>query len=101
MKQVVSELKFAEQLWSNISEIAVAALKTLIREHGLSVRNGDITSIDGRCYVTHAGLLRHARRERCAGINARPLRELCNPSLSQWVFVATVYRTRCSLGFTG
>jgi hypothetical protein len=100
-KKIDSELKFAKVLWSNISEYALAALRTLIHEHGISIRQGDVACVDNRWYVTHSGLLRLARRKRCAGINVRLLGELCNPVSSQWVFVATVYKTRYSRGFAG
>ena len=39
------------------------------QEHGRSVSTGDLQLLDGRWYVTHAGLLRIARSKNCSGIN--------------------------------
>jgi hypothetical protein len=45
--------------------------------------------------------MRLARRNRCAGINVRPMREYCDTSTSRWVFRAVVYKTTVSKGFVG
>ena len=42
-------------------------------QFGFSLAMGDVTFLDGRWYVTHAGLIRLARHNRCAGINVRPV----------------------------
>jgi hypothetical protein len=62
---------------------------------------GDIHYIDQRWYVTHAGLLRLAERTRCSGIRVQQIREFCDPSVSRWVFKATVYKSPGSMGFVG
>jgi len=51
--------------------------------------------------VTHAGLLRLAHRNRCCGIRAQAVSELCNLSAARYVFKATVYVSRTCRGFIG
>jgi len=67
----------------------------------LSVIAGDLSLLDGRWYVTHAGLMRLAHRHRCAGIKVRPVPEFCEPTSSHWVFEATAYKFGMSKGFSG
>ena len=38
--------------------ISLQSLKELTKKYAFSVAAGDIQLLDGRCYVTHAGLLR-------------------------------------------
>jgi hypothetical protein len=57
--------------------------------------------LDGRWYVTQAGLLRIADRARCSGIRTVLQRGFSDPASSRWVFKATVYKSRGSRGFTG
>jgi hypothetical protein len=68
---------------------------------GLSSALGDLISLDGRSYVTHAGLLRLANLRRCAGIRTLLAKDFCDPSVGRWVFKATVYKTSTSRGFVG
>jgi hypothetical protein len=51
--------------------------------------------------VTHNGLLGLARRNRCAGINVRPVPTFSDPSSRRWAFEATVYKSRACRGFVG
>jgi hypothetical protein len=67
----------------------------------LSVAVGDLMLLDNKWYVTHAGLLRVARRSHCSSILVRPLREFSDPSSGRWVFKATVYKSPRSRGFVG
>jgi len=55
--------------------------------------------IEGRWYITHAGLLRIARH--CSGIQVEPVREFCDPAVSKYVFKATLYKSRTCKGFVG
>ncbi|MGD0955783.1 MAG: hypothetical protein ABR953_03015 [Candidatus Acidiferrales bacterium] len=57
---------------------------------GFSIALGDLLYLDGKWYVTHAGLLRLARRNCCSSIQVTAVLELCNPQASRWVFKATV-----------
>jgi hypothetical protein len=62
---------------------------------------GDVLLLDGGWYVTHTGLIRLARRNRCAGIHVRPVPEFSDPSTQRWAFEATVYKSRGCRGFVG
>jgi len=67
----------------------------------LSVESGDLLYLDGHLYVTHSGLIRLARRNRCAGIHTQPVNEFSDPQRSKWAFKATVYKSRTCKGFVG
>jgi hypothetical protein len=96
-----SNAKIARELWGELSRMALRELRDLTTEHYLSVPAGDLRLLDGRWYVTHAGLLRISERKRCFGIHAALQKDLSNPSLSRWVFRATVYKSSLSRGFVG
>ena len=68
---------------------------------GFLFREGDLIWLDGHCYVTHSGLIRLARRNRCSGIHVEPASEFSDPSRSKWAFKATVYKSRTCRGFVG
>jgi len=93
--------RIARQLWGHISPTALHGLKELTNEYLLSIASGDLLLLDGRWYVTHNGLLGLARRNRCAGINVRPVRIFSDPSAQRWVFEAIVYKSRACRGFVG
>ena len=57
-----SNRSLARKMWGKLSRIAAQALIQLTERYGLSVADGDVSLIDGRWYVTHAGLLRLATR---------------------------------------
>jgi hypothetical protein len=76
-------------------------LKELTSEYLLSIASGDLLLLDGRWYVTHNGLLGLANRNRCAGINVRPVPAFSDPSAQRWAFEATVYKSRACRGFVG
>src|SRR5438552_6069218 len=96
-----SNVDSARLIWGAPPKIMVRALKGLSIEHRLSVRSGDVLPLDGRWYVTHTGLLRLARRSRCAGISVEAVPELSDASASRWAFRATVYRFKNCKGFVG
>jgi hypothetical protein len=96
-----ANLNIAQLTWGLLTTTLNAALKDLTQMYGLSVAIGDLQLIDGRWYVTHAGLLRLATRERCRGIKVARLRELCDPAERKWFFKATVFTSRISRGFVG
>jgi len=89
----------AKRIWGNLPAASIGFLKELTRKHSLSVRAGEILLIANQWYITHAGLLRIARR--CAGIQVEALPEFCNPTLSRYAFKATLYRSRACKGFVG
>jgi hypothetical protein len=100
-KAFLSNLRVARTLWGPFPKIVGKSLRELTREYGLSVAAGDLLLLEGRWYVTHAGLLRLGQRRRCSGINATLQKDLSDPSLSRWVFRATVYKSAGSRGFVG
>ena len=93
--------KLARVFWGKPSKIALHGLKALSARYSLSVAAGDIQLIDGRWYVTHAGLLRIAQRNRCSGMRTAVEKALSDPGSSRWVFKATVYKSPRSRGFVG
>src|SRR6266404_5707154 len=101
-KQFMSNLRSARRLWPNLlHKIQIKGLETLSTRYSLSVPAGDLLFLDGRWYVTHAGLLHVSQLNRCAGIRIQPMREFCDPSISRWIFKATVYKSPRSRGFVG
>ena len=96
-----SNARLARTMWGKLSTITLQGLKELSERYGLAVAAGDLLYLDGRWYVTHAGLLRLAHRNRCCGIRVQPLREFCDAAASRWVFKATVYKSAHSKGFVG
>jgi hypothetical protein len=52
-------------------------------------------------YVTHADLLRIAKKNHCAGIHTTPVLALCRPAENFWVFKATVFKSAKCRGFVG
>jgi len=65
------------------------------------VATGDLLLLDNRWYVTSAGLTRLARRNRCAGIDVKPVQAFCDPTGQRWAFEATVYKSQGCRGFVG
>jgi hypothetical protein len=96
----LQNIRSARRRWG-ISSEQVSLLKALTQEFQLSVPLGDLSLLDGRWYVTHSGLLRLARRNRCAGIQVRPMPKFSDPLSARWVFCATVYKTSASKRFVG
>jgi hypothetical protein len=96
----IRNIQFARRKWE-VSRDQVATLKDLTIELQLSVAAGHLKLIESNWYVTHAGLLRIARRSHCSGIRVRPLSEFSDPLSGRWVFKATVYKSPRSRGFVG
>ncbi len=96
----LQNVRSARRRWGVSSE-QVSLLKALTEEFQLSVALGDLSLLDGKWYVTHSGLLRLARRNRCAGIQVRPMRQFSDPLSARWVFCATVYKSPSSKRFVG
>jgi hypothetical protein len=100
-KTLEANLDVAHTTWGELSSTLLQGLEELTEKYGLSVALGDIQQIDGRWYVTHAGLLRTAQRRRCQGIRTSLQKDVSDPIASRWVFKATVYKTPNSRGFVG
>jgi hypothetical protein len=91
----------ARSIWGQLPSSARGVLKQLTQRFALSVVEGDLLLLDGRWYVTHAGLLRIAHRNRCSGMKTAVDRGLSDPPSNRWVFKATVYKSPRSRGFVG
>jgi hypothetical protein len=96
-----SNSKEARAIWGELSRTAIRTLRTLTEEYSLLVSRGDLQLLDGRWYVTHAGLLRIARSKNCCGIRSAVVSRLSDPSAKRWIFRATVYKSARSRGFVG
>ena len=96
----IRNIRFARKMWE-VSRDQLAVLKDMTEELELSVAAGHLKFIDSSWYVTHAGLLRIARRSHCSGIHVRPLREFSDAASDRWVFKAIVYKSPHSRGFVG
>jgi hypothetical protein len=101
LKKFRSNLKLARALWGDIPDTARGNLRELTRKFALSVADGHIQLMDGRCYVTHSGLLRIAENRHCLGITTAVQESLSDPLSDRWVFKATVYKDQSSKAFTG
>ena len=97
---VLQNVRLAHRSWI-VSATQIATLKSLTREMRFSVAAGDLILLEGKWYVTHAGLMRLSRRHHCSGIKVVAVREFCDPNLNRWVFEATVYKVGKSRGFVG
>jgi hypothetical protein len=94
--------RLARKLWgAGLSRWHIQTLKELTRSFQFSLLIGDLLLLDGKWYVTHTGLIRLARRNRCAGMHVRPVPEFSDPSAQRWAFEATVYKSRACRGFVG
>jgi hypothetical protein len=91
----------ARATWGELSKNILEQLKDLTNQYALSIVAGDLQMLEGRWYVTHAGLLRIAERARCSGIRTSLQRALSEPATDRWVFKATVYKSAKSQGFVG
>jgi hypothetical protein len=83
----------------SLGPVGLHCLRDLTVQFGFSLSLGDVMLLDGSWYVTHAGLLRLASRRRCAGIEVEL--ESSDPSISRWIFRATVFKSTSSKGFVG
>jgi len=92
--------RVAESIWGKLSKSLSASLQGLTCSYGLLVGRGDIICLDGRWYVTHAGLLRLSSRRGCSGIHVDLVTDFCDPSNNRWTVKAQVYRAGRSEGFT-
>ncbi len=91
----------AQTTWGELSSTLLQGLEELTERFRLSVALGDLQQIEGRWYVTHAGLLRVAQRRRCHAIRTSLQKDVSDPIAGRWVFKATVYKRSSSRGFVG
>ncbi len=100
-KLVRQNLHVVKQLYPGLRQQDFQALRSLTRTLNLCVLNGEILNIEGKWYVTHAGLLQIALRRRCFGIRTSLQEKISDPNACRWVFKATVYKSPRSRGFVG
>jgi hypothetical protein len=101
-KLIALNRKHARMRWATLlNHVHLSTLKELSVRFGFSLAMGDLLLLEGRWYVTHTGLIRLARCNRCAGIHVRPVPEFSDPSTQRWAFEATVYKSRTCRGFVG
>src|SRR5215813_12563134 len=101
LRRISVNVRLASAIWGPLPNSVRSSLRELIKRHGLSIAGGDVQLLEGRWYVTHAGLLRLAQRRGCAGITVQQVRKFCDPASSRWVFRATIYKDAASKGFVG
>jgi len=101
-KLIALNRKHARMRWATLlNQVHLSTLKELSMQFGFSLAMGDVTLLEGRWYVTHTGLIRLARHNRCAGIHVRPVPEFSDPATQRWAFKATVYKSKACRGFVG
>ena len=91
----------ARARWPQLTASVLRVMQDLADRYGFDVAHGDLLYLDHGWYVTHSGLLGLATRKNCAGIEVRPVIELSESAARRFVFVATVFPTRNSKGFSG
>jgi hypothetical protein len=96
-----SNARRARATWGALPKYAYETLKKLSEMHSLEIAAGELQFLDNRWYVTHAGLLQIARRNRCTGIRTAIEKGLSDPAASRWIFKAVVYKSPRSRGFVG
>jgi len=96
-----SNARQAQRIWGNLPRSALQKPRLLAEAHTLNLSFGELQYIDDRWYITHAGLLGIAKRNRCAGIKTAIQKEFSDPVACRWVFKAIVYTSGRSNGFVG
>jgi hypothetical protein len=94
--------KLSRQKWGlERNHPLLAALKSLTEDFALSVSAGDVILLQSNWYVTHAGLLRIAKRNRCSGMRVQFIQELSDTAAHRFAFEATVFKSKTCQGFVG
>ena len=96
-----SNWKLARSMWGELPLETVSKLRHVTETHGVSLAAGELQLLDGKWYVTHAGLLGISQRRHCVGIRTTLESRFSDPTLGRWVFKATVYKSPLSKGFVG
>jgi hypothetical protein len=94
-------IRAAKQLWGDLPQMLLLALRAIGETYQLSVAMGEILYLERRWYVTHSGLLGLAYRKHCSGIDVCPVLSFCDPGASRWAFKATVFKSPKCKGFVG
>jgi hypothetical protein len=101
VKLVRQNLHLVKRLYPGLRQQDFQTLRCLTRTLQLCVLKGEIHYIEGKWYVTHAGLLQIALRRRCLGIRTVLQEKVSDVNACRWVFKATVYKSSRSRGFVG
>src|SRR5215469_4030180 len=99
--EISRNINAARSIWGSLSPVVLKTLREITQKYRLSVHRGELTIVDRRLYVTHAGLLQIGHRRRCLGIITKLQTNLCDPAAGRWVFRATVFKSPSSKGFVG
>ena len=100
--QVKLELETAKIMWpDSVQGLEFEQLESLVKKYRFSVKTGDLQILNGRWYVTHAGLVGLAYRKHCRGVHTEAVRDFCEPAMFRWTFKAVVYKSRTCKGFVG
>jgi len=76
----VENAEVAQSVWQGqLGGAFLTALDSLSTKYGLSIGFGELLLLDGKWYVTHAGLLRIAQRGRCHGIRTSLQKDVSDP----------------------
>ena len=94
-------LRAAKLHYPNLRPRDLKSLGDLTCSLRLSLVKGEVLNIEGKWYVTHGGLIQIALRRRCRGIRTILQERHSDPIAGRWVFKATVFKSRGSLGFVG
>jgi hypothetical protein len=99
---VTENLRFVKRFVSeSLAPVLLEQLRELTRNFSLSLKCGDLLLLTGGWYVTHAGLIRLAKRCRCSGMHVQPVRQLSDQATRRYAFRATVYKSARCRGFVG
>lgn len=99
---IAENVRFAKKfVCSNLSNLLLEQLRELTGIFSLSLKCGDLLLFGSGWYVTHAGLIRLAKRCHCSGMQVQPVRQLSDRQSSRFAFRATVYKSARCRGFVG
>jgi hypothetical protein len=87
--------------WTGVAAEKLTELGKFVEQYHFSIGLGDVLYINNNWYITHAGLLRLAHRNRCLGIKTILEKRYSDPLTGRWIFRAIVYKSRGSRGFVG
>ena|ERR1700687_1082213 len=68
-----ANLGFAKKFYKSLTSAQRLSLKTISHDFCLTLSGGELRLIAGSWYVTHAGLMHLSARNRCCGIDVRPV----------------------------
>jgi hypothetical protein len=94
--------RLARQKWGlEPNHPLLPALKSLTEDFVLSVSANDVILLQNSWFITHAGLLRIAKRNRCSGMRVQFVPELSDTAAHRFAFESTVFKSKTCQGFVG